>query len=428
MPVQLLAQADDAFRRSRWQRAIAAYAGVVRAVPLHTRARLRLADALLNGGHRDAAVRVYAAVAEHAFSMGQPLIGLIATKMHELVAPDAEDSGARFAELYSNDVGGERPELNRSTTPKATVSAAALPEDAALIDAAVHAATHWPHSQAPGSLPRVPLLSQLSEDDVLLLLDKITLRRFSAEQPIIRQGERAESFFWLADGHACVKRDIADDGGVVLGHLHDGSLFGEMALLSDEPRHAAVLAETDVDVLELRVADLIVASSHSPSLRDAVREFTRERFLHNLMATHPFFGGLARASRHAVAERFSVAAFEAGETIIPQGDSGPGLFLLLVGAAAVAKDREGERIFLASLKAGEFCGEMSLIADQPTMATVTATERTEALFLPRESFKALTREHPQLFAYLASLSDERLRHNRSLLGGGLLDDDEHVLL
>jgi CRP-like cAMP-binding protein len=50
------------------------------------------------------------------------------------------------------------------------------------------------------------------------------------------------------------------------------------------------------------------------------------------------------------------------------------------------------------------------------------------LFLPRESFRQLTRKHPQMLAYLASLTDERLRRNRSLLVSDLLDDDEHVLL
>jgi hypothetical protein len=74
-------------------------------------------------------------------------------------------------------------------------------------------------------------------------------------------------------------------------------------------------------------------------------------------------------------------------------------------------------------------GEMSLVGDQHTQATVAATEDLEALFLAREDFKDVVREHPELMRYLAGLTDERLRQNRALLHArGLLEDDEHVMI
>jgi cAMP-dependent protein kinase regulator len=275
------------------------------------------------------------------------------------------------------------------------------------------------------------------------VLNKLRLRRFADEEIIIREGERGESFFMIADGDVLVKRDIDDDdGGITLAHLHRGSVFGEMALISDEPRHASVVAKGDVDVLEMKRSDLIVAAAQLEGVSQALKAFTRERFLRNLTATHPFFSGLSREERHGVMESFRIVTFPQGSELIKESAQGPGLFLLLGGAASVSKQVAGDRVtghhgaavhlaavHLATLRGGDVCGEMSLLGDQPTTATVTADEDLEVLFLAEDDFKAVVREHPELMKYLAGLTDERVRQNRALLHGhGLLEDDEHVMI
>jgi len=160
-----------------------------------------------------------------------------------------------------------------------------------------------------------------------------------------------------------------------------------------------------------------------------LKAFTRERFLRNLTATHPFFSGLSREERHGVMESFRIVTCAKQQDLIVESAQGPGLFLLLGGSASVSKQAQGDRVHLATLRGGDVCGEMSLLGDQPTTATVTAEEDLEALFLAEDDFKAVVREHPELMKYLAGLNDERLRQNRALLHGrGLLEDDEHVMI
>jgi CRP-like cAMP-binding protein len=202
-----------------------------------------------------------------------------------------------------------------------------------------------------------------------------------------------------------------------------------MALISDEPRQASVVAKGDVDVLEMKRSDLIVAAAQLDGVSYALKAFTRERFLRNLTATHPFFSGLSREERHGVMENFRIVTCAKSQELIKESVSGPGLFLLLGGTASVSKQAQGDRVHLATLRGGDVCGEMSLLGDQPTTATVTADEDLEALFLAEDDFKAVVREHPELMKYLAGLNDERLRQNRALLHGrGLLEDDEHVMI
>ncbi|MCC7074851.1 MAG: cyclic nucleotide-binding domain-containing protein [Deltaproteobacteria bacterium] len=429
---ELFAKGDAAFKRGQWRAALRAFGGVVRATPGNLRARLRVADALLNTGRRDLAVEVYKAIAEHALRSGQPLIALVATKMVLLLEPDHEDGLVALAELYGR--GSAR--VDALLDPPVTAAlgdepAAALTEDDdALPAAAARAAGDVTGVPDAAGVPSIPLLSRLDEEAFLAVLGKLHLRRFADDEVIIREGERGESFFLIADGEVLVKRDIDDeDGGVTLAHLHRGSVFGELALISDEPRQASVVARGDVDVLELRRSDLVVASASTAGVSGALKEFTRERFLRNLTATHAFFSGLTREERHTVMESFRIVTFPGGHELIREGQLGPGLFLLLGGSASVSKASAGERIHLATLRGADVCGEMSLVGDQPTQAWVTADEDLEALFLAREDFKAIVRQHPELMKYLAGLTDERLRQNRAIMNArGLLEDDEHVMI
>lgn len=429
---QLSAHGDVAFKRGRWRQALQSFAGVVQAVPGNLQVRFRVADALLNVGQRELALDVYKAIAWHAIKAGHPLLGLVASKMILLLEPSYEDTLLALAELYSKH--SERLDPLAPTPALVLVGdepAQSLADDDELLHiAAARAAATDGTLPYPEALPALPLFSYLEEDAFLATVEKLRLRRFADEEIVIREGEHGESFFIIADGDILVKRDIDDDdGGVTLAHLHRGSVFGEMSLISDEPRQASAVAKGDVDVLEMRRADLVVAAASRDGVSQALKSFTRERFLRNLTATHPFFSGLSREERHSVMESFRIVTFPMGLELIQEGARGPGLFLLLGGAASVSKQAGGERIHLATLRGADVCGEMSLLGDQPTTATVTADEDLEALFLATDDFKAVVREHPELMKYLASLTDERVRQNRALLHGrGLFEDDEHVMI
>jgi cAMP-dependent protein kinase regulator len=435
---KLFQRGEAAFHRGHWREALRCFTAVVGAVPGNLKVRLRIADALLNAGHRALAVDVYGTLADHAMNAGHPLMGLVATKMLLLLDPDAEERIAGLAALYARDservdalwegpaavlVGDEPAQLPADDDALETTAAARA--------LAVEGTLPWPRH-----LPAIPLLSHLDEDAFQGIAARLRLRRFADGEVIIRQGERGESFFLLADGEVWVKRDVDDDdGGVTLARLRRGSVFGELALISDEPRHASVVAHGDVDVLELRCSDLIVASATMDGVSRALKLFTRERFLRNLTATHPFFAPLSRPDRHRVMDRFDVLTFASGESMIVEGQRGPGLFLILSGSAAVEKTNDAtakqasSRVHLASLRAADLCGEMSMLSDAPTNATITCTGPVEALFLGRDAFKEVVAAYPELLRYLATLTDERLRANRALLHGhGLLEDDEHVML
>jgi cAMP-dependent protein kinase regulator len=424
--------ADLAFHRGQWRPALAAFGGVVKAHPEHFKSRFRIADCLLNVGRRDLALEVYKSLAWHGIKGGHPLLGLVAVKMVILLEPVYEDILYVLAETYSKESDRVSPFHPRPDYPELDDrEAAPLSEDGddLIEEAARLAVFDDANVEYPQKLPTIPLFSHLDEDSFIEVLSKLKLRRYADDEIVIRQGERGESFYMVADGDVSVVRDRDGDDRVVLGQLHRGSVFGEMALISDEPRQASAIAKGDVDVLEMRRSDLVVAASHIEGVTKALKAFTRERFLGNLTATHPFFTSFSKDERHRVMEQFVPVSFSEGDELILEGEAGPGLFLLLGGSADVSKDAGEERVHLATLRAADLCGEMSLIYDQPTSANVIAGEELEALFLSRTDFMAIIDDHPEVRAYLAGINDQRLRQNRALLHSkGLLEDDEHIMI
>jgi len=98
-----------------------------------------------------------------------------------------------------------------------------------------------------------------------------------------------------------------------------------------------------------------------------------------LIAT-PFFGGLADASLDLLISMLVERRFDAGATVVAQGEPGRSMFIVHSGGLAVSKlGDSGGAIHVADLEPGDFFGEMTLIEMQNRSATVVA-ERPTVLY------------------------------------------------
>jgi len=97
-------------------------------------------------------------------------------------------------------------------------------------------------------LGRVDLFAGLSDEARREIAGAIRSRTFGDGESIVRQGEPGESMFIIASGRAVValepdRREVAT--------IEGGGYFGEMSLLTGEPRTATVIARGDTVVLEI---------------------------------------------------------------------------------------------------------------------------------------------------------------------------------
>lgn len=76
--------------------------------------------------------------------------------------------------------------------------------------------------------------------------------------------------------------------------------------------------------------------------------------------------------------------FRRNEVIFHQGDPGDSLHVVAEGAVKIVlPSAEGEEAIIATLRQGDFFGELALLDGAPRSATATALEPTDTLMLPR---------------------------------------------
>jgi CRP/FNR family transcriptional regulator, cyclic AMP receptor protein len=123
------------------------------------------------------------------------------------------------------------------------------------------------------------------------------------------------------------------------------------------------------------------------------------------------FAGMGEPSLQAIARTLRARRFRRGEVLFHEGDPGDALFVVASGAVkVVVPSEDGEEAILATLRRGDFLGELALLDGAPRSASAIALEPTEALTLPREQFRALVAGEPAIRdALLAAVAGELRR-------------------
>ena len=91
-------------------------------------------------------------------------------------------------------------------------------------------------------LKQVPLFSNLDQEQIQIIADTSERLQFAKDQTIIKQGESDNRLFIIADGVVSIELIQPDGSKTELGRLGVGEFFGEMALMTGEPRTADVIA------------------------------------------------------------------------------------------------------------------------------------------------------------------------------------------
>jgi CRP-like cAMP-binding protein len=145
--------------------------------------------------------------------------------------------------------------------------------------------------------------------------------------------------------------------GQMRSRLGEGAVFGEMALLSAQPRSASVGCVTEVDLLEVGRQSLASLADELGAVAEALHGFTRERLLGNLMAVSPLFRPFNRMQQRDLLRRFTSHDVSPGTVVINEGEEGRGLFVVLSGELDVSRrTADGSTVPLGTLKTGDVFG------------------------------------------------------------------------
>lgn len=151
--------------------------------------------------------------------------------------------------------------------PTRTVHIAEKRPEATLVEYANAVAEH---------LHQVPLFLPLAEEELQKLAESSTTRVYAPAEAIVRRGQEGNSMFVITRG--AVKVQIPEnDYQKTINHLKAKDFFGEMSLLTGQPRTATVIAEEETEVIQIRKAALKPLFEANPDLMESMSAIIEER-------------------------------------------------------------------------------------------------------------------------------------------------------
>jgi cGMP-dependent protein kinase 2 len=221
-----------------------------------------------------------------------------------------------------------------------------------------------------------------------LMLDS-RVKSFGPGDVIFERNSPGSSLFAIAEGAVAV--EINKDDPSITVPIGQGSIFGEVGLISGRRRGSTIRASAPTVVVELSRTAALKLIATVPAAGRAVSRTSIERQLLQI-----FGSGLTSADVAELVEGAEVKNVRAGEIVLKEGDIGTDIFVIRRGSMIVEKNVGGKAVFMSYLPAGSYVGEMGLIDGMPRTATVKAAIKAEVIRLPGEAFLRLLEKKPQL--------------------------------
>ncbi|HRI02991.1 MAG TPA: mechanosensitive ion channel family protein [Pyrinomonadaceae bacterium] len=125
-------------------------------------------------------------------------------------------------------------------------------------------------------LNRVSIFAPLSDEEIERLANASTTRIYAPGENIVNMGQEGNSMFVVISG--TVKVQIPElSYQKTIGTLRENDFFGEMSLLTGEPRSATVVAFEESEVLRIDKSGLKPIFESNPVLVESISELVEER-------------------------------------------------------------------------------------------------------------------------------------------------------
>ena len=173
--------------------------------------------------------------------------------------------------------------------------------------------------------------------------------------------------------------------------IGEGSIFGEVGLISGRRRGATIRAAEPLIVVEIDRTAALKLMASIKAARDTVNRISIERQILQI-----FGSGLSAGDITEVLASAQVIEVKPDEPIIREGEDGYDIYIIRSGSMIVEKEIGGKAVFLSYVPAGTYSGEMALIDGGRRTATVRAAIKSEVVRLNGDVFRELLARKPQL--------------------------------
>ncbi len=123
----------------------------------------------------------------------------------------------------------------------------------------------------------LPVFKPLSDEQIKQLAQRAAIQRYGEGEVLVKQGDTAQSLYTIKAGR--VRVDVRNEQGQVrtVATLGQADFFGEMSLLTGEPRTASVIAQTETEVVVVDKMDFAAVLESDATIVDALSMALEDR-------------------------------------------------------------------------------------------------------------------------------------------------------
>jgi len=373
-------EAQRAFSRGEWKKAIESFQKHCAQDPKDIRSQAKIAECLERLGQKKEAVQAYRKVAEAYAQDGFLLQAISINKIILRIDPSLKDVNDWLAQLYT-----EKYQEAKPLRP----------------------------------LPHIPLFSELNEEELQLLLRKVQVKTFPKEGFVCREGEPGDSLMVISRGEVSISKQTSGGKEVWIRNLGEGDFLGEFGFFTDQKRHATGKAVTECEILEITRKELDEMIKTHPHVKEVLQNLFRQRVLDLFLALSPLFSSLTHTERGEIFKRFRLLKAPEETLLFKGGDPPDSMYLIKSGEVEIfTQNRQGKRVILATFKSGNFFGEIGPLLNKPRTASAKTIKPSELLELTKEDLEACLLQFPKLQSTLKETSLKRLARTKDILSQG----------
>lgn len=265
------------------------------------------------------------------------------------------------------------------------------------------------------------LFRAIGPDGVRRLVQNGAILDLPADAIVIRQGDPSDRLYVVLEGAVVPVSGESNGtrGGIRMGVIESGDFFGEIGLLTSQPRNATVRTLVETRLLAIDRQDVWHLLSNFEETLPLLLRTLRTRLIDRLVRTHPIFNLFGRAERGALARQFRLLEVREGTTVIQQGLKEQGLYVVLAGQLELIEASAFGEKSLGMVGYGELLGEYSELFELPARASVVSRAKCWIFSLSHRRFQMISEANPRLVDLLRRQAQENdIQHHEDHAAAG----------